>query len=157
MAVPRGEQYRSTGVKLGTGCRIWGKIDLHYPSAITIGNNVVLGGQSFIISHCPIRGTDHESMKITIEDNAWIGYGCIILPGTHIQKRTIIGAGSVVSGECLSVSVYAGNPCKFIRKRNRDEIIRTFLLIKQGFVVSIPSINPTRKITKEEITELFQK
>jgi hypothetical protein len=62
-----------------------------------------------------------------------------------------------VSGECLSDSIYAGNPSKFTRKRNRDEIIRTFLLIKQGFVVSIPSINPTRKITKEEITELFQK
>ena len=43
-------------------------------------------------------------------DNVFIGYGCLVLPGTKINDNVIIGAGTVVRGEIPSDSVICGNP-----------------------------------------------
>jgi len=152
--IPRGEKYFGSGIKIGKGCRIWGVIDTKHTDVI-IGDNVVLGGESRIITHCPIKGVNSNKMSIKISDNVWIGFRCIILPGTYICQRTIVGAGSVVTGKLESDSIYAGNPAIFIRKRNRCEIVRTYLLVTQNLVVSIPNIKPKWNISKDEIIKLF--
>jgi acetyltransferase-like isoleucine patch superfamily enzyme len=53
---------------------------------------------------------------IIIESYAWIGGNSIILKGSLIGKGTVIGAGSVVTGKTNDLSIYAGNPAKFIKK-----------------------------------------
>ena len=35
--------------------------------------------------------------SIILEGNNWIGANTVILPGTHIEKGAIIGAGSVIT------------------------------------------------------------
>lgn len=154
MRIPRGDHYRSKGVKIGNKCRIWGVIDTKYPDVV-IGDNVVLGGESRILTHCPIKGINADKMSIRILDNVWIGFRCIILPGTYIGPRTIVGAGSVVSGRLNSDSIYTGNPAKFIKKRNKCEIVRTYLLVTQNLVVSTPKVKPNWNISKKEIIKLF--
>lgn len=52
---------------------------------------------------------------VTIEDNVWIGGGCIILPGVTIGKNSVIGAGSVVNRHIPANCVAVGNPCRVIR------------------------------------------
>lgn len=52
--------------------------------------------------------------EIIVEDHVFIGQGVIILPGVRIGKRTLIGAGSVVTKNCRPNSVYAGNPARRI-------------------------------------------
>jgi maltose O-acetyltransferase len=54
---------------------------------------------------------------ITIENDVWIGARVIILPGIKINSGSIIGAGSVVTGDIPPFSIAAGNPAKIIRKR----------------------------------------
>ena len=53
---------------------------------------------------------------VRIEDNVWIGGGCILLPGVTIGKNSVIGAGSVVTRSIPADSVAMGSPCRVIRR-----------------------------------------
>jgi maltose O-acetyltransferase len=48
-----------------------------------------------------------------------MGGGAIILPGVRIGSRTVIGAGSVVTGDVPDDVFAAGNPCRVIREIER--------------------------------------
>lgn len=64
-------------------------------------------------------GTD-ISKAITIGDGTWIGARAIILPGVTIGKAVIIGAGAVVTKDCESNCLYAGNPARKIKELRSD-------------------------------------
>ena len=56
---------------------------------------------------------DHSIVNknpITIGNNVWIGWGCIILKGVNIGENSIIAAGSVVLKDIPSNVLAAGNP-----------------------------------------------
>lgn len=53
---------------------------------------------------------------ITIGEDVWVGGSAVICPGVKIGDRTIIGAGSVVTKDIPSDVFAAGNPCKVIRE-----------------------------------------
>lgn len=62
-----------------------------------------------------------EMAPIRICDKAWIGFGCIVLPGVTVGEGAVVGAGSVVTRDVLPWTVVAGNPARFIRELNTDE------------------------------------
>lgn len=93
--------------------------------SITIGNNVLIGGDSIIIdtdahSHnnverrkgkAPLNG-DYKivpTSSIVIEDDVWIGARSMILKGVTIGARSFIGAGSVVTksipADCIGLGI----------------------------------------------------
>ena len=53
---------------------------------------------------------------VSIEDDAWIAAGAIILKGITIGRGAIVGAGAVVTRSVPPMSVVAGNPAKVIRE-----------------------------------------
>lgn len=55
--------------------------------------------------------------EIVIENDVWIGYGAIILPGVNIGQGSVIAAGSVVTKDVPSYSVVAGVPAVVIKNR----------------------------------------
>jgi acetyltransferase-like isoleucine patch superfamily enzyme len=55
---------------------------------------------------------------ILIEDDAWIGFGVIVLDGVHIGSGAVIGAGSVVTRDIPANAIAAGIPAKVIRMRS---------------------------------------
>lgn len=61
------------------------------------------------------------ALPVAIGDYCWIGGGVIILPGINIGEGSVISAGSVVAKDIPANCVAAGNPCKVIRKINREE------------------------------------
>lgn len=65
----------------------------------------------------PIKDQGYNEKDIIIEDDVWIGANSVILSGVKIGKGAIIGAGSVVSKDVDSYSIYAGTPAKFIKMR----------------------------------------
>lgn len=65
---------------------------------------------------------------ITIEDDAYIGANCTILPGTIIHEGAVVGANSLVSGELEPWTIYVGTPAKPIRKREKPTEERTELI-----------------------------
>ena len=52
---------------------------------------------------------------IEIENNIWIGGGCILLPRVTIGENIVIGDGTVVTRPVPPNCVAAGNPCRVIR------------------------------------------
>lgn len=93
---------------------------------ILIGENVYIGGD------CKIYDSDFHSLNyeeriiygdkkikskpVEIKKGAFIGTGTIILKGVSIGERSVIGAGSVVTKNIPSDEIWAGNPCKCIKK-----------------------------------------
>ena len=62
------------------------------------------------------------SASINVEDDVFIGANSIILKGVSIGKRSIIGAGSIVTKNVPNDEIWAGNPAKFIRKTNNYDV-----------------------------------
>ena len=54
---------------------------------------------------------------IIIEEDCWIGAGCILLPNVHIGRGVVVGAGAVVTKNIQPYSVAVGNPAKVIATR----------------------------------------
>ena len=57
-----------------------------------------------------------QAKPIIIGDDTWIGGNVTIIPGVHIGKNVVIGAGSVVTKDIPDNVVAVGNPCKVIKK-----------------------------------------
>jgi acetyltransferase-like isoleucine patch superfamily enzyme len=53
---------------------------------------------------------------VTIEDDAWIGSGAVILPGVRIGRGAVVGANSVVTEDVPPLTVVAGLPARPIRQ-----------------------------------------
>lgn len=60
-------------------------------------------------------------IAITIGDNVWIGGNTCILPGVTIGNNVVIGAGSVVTKDIPDNVIAAGNPCRIIRKITEND------------------------------------
>ena len=54
---------------------------------------------------------------VIIEDDVWIGTKTVILPGVHIGKGAIIGAGSIVTKNIPPYSIAVGNPARVKKRR----------------------------------------
>ena len=60
-------------------------------------------------------------IAVTIGNNVWIGGNSVIVPGVHICDNVVIGAGSVVTRDIPDWSFAAGNPCKVIRMITEED------------------------------------
>jgi len=114
---------RFCGAKVGNGCYIGFNVicDSNYTELITIGDNVTISHETVIYAHTashvisPLSEYYNQIQPVTIEDGAWIGARCILLPGITISQNCMVGAGSVVSTSTMPSCLYAGNPCKLIK------------------------------------------
>lgn len=96
-------------------------------NAITIGNNVLIGGNTVIYdtdfhsldfndrNAIPEIVTNVKTAPVVINDNVFIGAHSIILKGVTIGCNSIIGAGSVVAKNIPQNEIWAGNPAKKIK------------------------------------------
>ncbi|CUP87782.1 sugar O-acetyltransferase [Clostridium baratii] len=101
------------GVFINKSCMF---VDL---GGIELEDNVLIGPEVKILSvNHPLdpknrRGVILKSVKI--RRNAWLGAGVTVCPGVTIGENSVIGAGSVVTKDVPSNTVYAGVPAKFIK------------------------------------------
>mgnify|MGYP001003021853 CR=1 FL=1 len=63
-----------------------------------------------------------------------VGSGSVILPGVSLEEGVAIGALSLVRKNCEAFGIYAGNPARKIKERNREllEMEKQFLATKAG-------------------------
>ena len=94
------------GVFINKSCMF---VDL---GGIEVEDNVLIGPEVKILSvNHPLdpknrRGIILKSVKI--KRNAWLGAGVTVCPGVTIGENSVIGAGSVVTKDVPSNTVYAG-------------------------------------------------
>ncbi len=131
----------SSQVRIGEYCYLGENSKVWSWESISIGNRVLIAHDVNIFdceTHpvCPkqrakqylniINGQSDgdvvlKSKPVIIENDVWIGRGATIMKGVTIGYASIIGAGSIVTRSVEPMSLYAGNPARFIRDL-KDEI-----------------------------------
>ena len=115
----------TANIKIGNYCLLSYGVVMAVKGDLVMGDYVMVGEYSSIrdythdysVSTIPMISSEEIISPIKIGNNVWIGRGCIILPGTTIEDGVVIGANSVVKGNLLADSIYAGAPAIFIKKR----------------------------------------
>ncbi|MBO3446064.1 glucohydrolase [Clostridium sp. CCUG 7971] len=61
------------------------------------------------------------AQAISIGDNVWIGGGSIINPGANIGDNVVVASGSVITKDIPENVIVGGNPAKIIREITEDD------------------------------------
>lgn len=117
--------YYAGDMHIGDGSWIGQQCFFHSAGGLRIGRNVGIGpgvkiltsthreaGRSIPILHAPL-----SFAPVTIEDDADLGIGAIVLPGVTIGRGAQVGAGAVVTRDVPAYAVVAGNPARILRER----------------------------------------
>jgi acetyltransferase-like isoleucine patch superfamily enzyme len=56
-----------------------------------------------------------EPKEIIIDDNVWVGFDTVVLPGVKLGRGCVIGSKSVVATDVPPYAVVVGNPSRVIR------------------------------------------
>jgi virginiamycin A acetyltransferase len=97
------------------------------------GNGIHIGNYVAIAANCTFAPVNHAYAErgrlireqgflpskggIVIEDDVWIGANCVLLDGAVLRRGCVVGAGSIVRGELLAYTVYAGQPLAAVGER----------------------------------------
>lgn len=137
--------YRMFGIKIGKGSTIHMGLKLYNPFNIEIGEDSIVGEDAIldgrdkliignhvdIASEVMIYNAEHnvrdpnfETTKasVKIEDYVFIGPRAIILPGVHIKKGAVVGAGAVVTKDVSENTIVGGVPAKQIGTRETKNL-----------------------------------
>ena len=69
-----------------------------------------------ILSHFYKDGSFYYG-KVEIGNNCFLGMNTLIVNAVSIGDNSIVGAGSIVTKDIPAGEIWAGNPARFIRKR----------------------------------------
>ena len=99
-------------------------LDTNYPEDIIIEEGVTMTTRCIIVTHF-VEIDDNQSRhysrgKVIIKKKAYIGANTVICKPVTIGEGAIIGASSVVTKDIPAFEVWAGNPARFIRKREQN-------------------------------------
>ena len=119
-----------SGIWVGRNCIIGENSVIRGQGGVTIGDNVIIAPhvQIMAVDHVfddpsrPILEQGLRAFGITIEDNAWIGAGAIILDGVRIGQGAVVGAGAVVTRDVAPHTVVAGVPARLVRRIQRQRV-----------------------------------
>lgn len=76
---------------------------------------------------------------IVVKDDAWIGFGSLIMSGVTIGQGAVVAAGSVVTKDVPPYAIVGGVPAKVIKYRFDEKTIKELLKVDYS------------KLTKEDI------
>lgn len=100
-------------IQVGERTNIQDNVTFHVSEGkgIVVGNNVTVGHNA-VLHAC------------TVDDNALIGMGAIVMDGAHIKKNCIVGAGALVTQdkEFPENSLIVGAPAHIARELMVEEI-----------------------------------
>lgn len=104
------------------------RVNINSGCVIYMGNGVTIGNDVAIAANCVLAPVNHAFERrdmliidqrfqasrggIVIEDDVWIGAGCVLLDGAILRRGCVIGAMSLVRGEVEAYSINHGNPLR---------------------------------------------
>lgn len=103
---------------IGVSCTVYGPLQIG--KDVMMGPEVIILTQNHDTSRTDIPMIQQFNFKragVVIEDDVWIGTRCIILPGVHIGRGAVIGAGALVTKDVEPFTIVGGNPARIIKKR----------------------------------------
>ena len=124
--------FRSQGAEIGEGVEIFGANLFTFgsePYLISIGNQVTISHNVDFITHDGgmrvVRAQYPDAYlygRIQIADRCFVGAHCVFLPGARVGAGSVIGSGSIVTGEIPPDVVAIGVPAKPVK--SVDEYVR---------------------------------
>lgn len=114
--------HHAENIIMGDDCTLNHWCVLNARAPLIIGQRVRISAGSMITTAGletqvpPGERRRHESEKITIGDDVWIGAGAVVLPGITIGPRTVVGAGAVVTRDLPADVVAVGIPARPVTK-----------------------------------------
>ncbi|MEC3888283.1 WxcM-like domain-containing protein [Xanthomonas campestris] len=95
-------------VTIKCGVQLW--------DGLTLEDNVFVGPNATFTNDIRPRSKVYpdEFLRTTVEEGASIGANATILPGIHIGRNAMIGAGAVVTRSVPPNAIVVGNPAKII-------------------------------------------
>jgi len=126
----------STGFRIYPSVRVWSPRNLQAGLDSTIGprvnfynqGRVVLGERVIVSQDATICASTHDYndplhplvlAPVTIHNDAWICAEAFIGPGVTVGEGAVIGARAVLTKDAEPWAVYAGNPARKIKDRQR--------------------------------------
>lgn len=107
-----------SGVFINNNCHIIAHSEIRIEKNTCIGPNCIIMDHDHVIGENGVEKKKFISEKITIGKNVWIGANSIILKGVKIGDNSVIAAGSVVTKNIPSNSVFIQKRKDFIKKNN---------------------------------------
>lgn len=101
--------------KLGENVQIGSFTVIDAIKEVKIEDNVKIGFGCVIISFSSI---DKKEGKVILKKNCKIGSNTVIMPGVTIGENAIVGANSFVSKNIPPNEVWVGSPAKFLKNLN---------------------------------------
>jgi acetyltransferase-like isoleucine patch superfamily enzyme len=92
--------------------------------SLNIGDRVAISPRVTLVMHTQPNNSrvspyvNSHTGSITIEADAWIGTGSVILPNVTIGEGAVVGANSVVTSNVAPYTVVGGVPAHFIKPVN---------------------------------------
>jgi len=117
-------------VSVGDHCYLGDGVQLYaWNERIVIGSNVLVAAGVRMITRKhgfadvdrPMADQGYNNAPIFVENDVWIGFQAVILPGVTIGQGSIVGAGAVVTRDVEPYSIIGGVPARLIRKRTPGE------------------------------------
>ena len=106
---------------IGRGC--WFNVGCFFDlgAKVDIGDDVSFGHDVIILTHSHDIGSSQRRASqlyckpVTINNGAWLGSRCTILPGVTIGSGAVIAAGAVVHKDVPPNTLVGGVPARVIR------------------------------------------
>lgn len=117
--------YYKNELRIGDETWIGQQVFMHAAGGLTIGARVGIGpGVKILTSEhrdagreVPVLFSPLELAPVVIDDDADLGIGAILLPGVHVGRGAVVGAGAVVTRDVPAYAVVAGSPARILRHR----------------------------------------
>jgi putative colanic acid biosynthesis acetyltransferase WcaF len=104
-------------VTIGRGAEIYN------PGGVRLAHHTIISQDAYLCGAThDYNSRDFTYVKRLIESEpyAWVCARAIVLPGVRLGEGAVLGAGSVATRSLEAWTVYAGNPARAVRPRERD-------------------------------------
>mgnify|MGYP002066325565 CR=1 FL=1 len=114
-------------MNIGKGVYIGHEVmfDRVFTDQIYIGDHTSVGDRTIITAHANIPSDTplkklypRKVMPTKIGKGVWIMPAVIIAPGVTVGDESVIATGSVVTKDITEPGIYAGNPCRLLKKND---------------------------------------
>ena len=77
----------------------------------------------FELAHSDFRFPEfsEHAKPVIVEDNVWVGFDAVILPGVTLGRGCIVGSRTVISESVPPYAVIVGNPARIVKFLNPDD------------------------------------
>ena len=101
---------------IGRGSGIVGHLSIEIGDDVWTGHHIYITDQNhgWADQSLPISRQSQPEAAVRVGSGSWIGHGSVILPGSTLGERVVIGANSVVTGDIPSGSVAVGAPARVV-------------------------------------------